>query len=124
MMTIPRVMIVEDEVSLGVMLRYNLESAQYQVDVVDRGDEAEIRISESPPDLITLMERPGRVFSREHLLDAIWGRNTFIDERTVDVHIGRLRKALIKGAETDPIRTVRGAGYSLNEQFEKASSDE
>jgi two-component system phosphate regulon response regulator PhoB len=63
------------------------------------------------------MERPGRVYSRGQLLDAIWGRNKFIDERTVDVHMGRLRKALIEGAESDPIRTVRGAGYSLNEQY-------
>ena len=230
-MTTPRVLIVEDEASLGVMLRYNLESAHYQVDIADRGDEEEIRISESPPDLIILdwmlpglsgielcrrlrarsetrglpiimltargeeserirglntgaddyivkpfsvpellarvaallrranpekvtgllsfgalevdrekrrvsrggravelgpteyrileflMERPGRVFSREQLLDAVWGRNKFIDERTVDVHIGRLRKALIEGTESDPIRTVRGAGYSLDDQF-------
>jgi two-component system, OmpR family, phosphate regulon response regulator PhoB len=237
-MTSPRIFIVEDEASLGVMLRYNLEAAQYEVDTMDRGDEAEIRIAEDPPDLIILdwmlpglsgielcrrvrartetrqlpiimltargeeserirglntgaddyivkpfsvpelvarvtallrranpakitgvlsfgdleidrekrrvarggrpiqlgptefrileflMERPGRVFSREQLLDAIWGRNKFIDERTVDVHIGRLRKALIDGAERDPIRTVRGTGYSLNEQFENAGSDE
>jgi two-component system phosphate regulon response regulator PhoB len=236
--TNPRILIVEDETALGVMLRYNLEAAQYAVDTIDSGDEAEIRIAEEPPDLIILdwmlpglsgielcrrlrartetrklpiimltargaeserirgfntgaddyivkpfsvpelmarvsallrranpakitgvlsfgdlemdrekrrvarggrpiqlgptefrileflMERPGRVFSREQLLDAIWRWNKFIDERTVDVHIGRLRKALIEGAETDPIRTVRGAGYSLNELFEKASSDE
>jgi two-component system, OmpR family, phosphate regulon response regulator PhoB len=51
-MTSARVLIVEDEASLGVMLRYNLEAAQYQVDIADRGDEAEIRISENPPDLI------------------------------------------------------------------------
>jgi two-component system phosphate regulon response regulator PhoB len=235
-MTRARVLIVEDEASLGVMLRYNLEAAQYQVDIADRGDEAEIRISENPPDLIILdwmlpglsgielcrrlrarsqtrqlpiimltargeeserirglntgaddyivkpfsvpellarvaallrraspekvtgvlsfgdvqvdlekrrvlragrtielgpteyrmleflMERPGRVFSREQLLDAVWGRNKFIDERTVDVHIGRLRKALIAGGENDPIRTVRGAGYSIDDQFGRATA--
>jgi two-component system phosphate regulon response regulator PhoB len=231
--TSPRILIVEDEAALGVMLRYNLEAAQYRVDTIDRGDEAEIRIAEDPPDLIILdwmlpglsgielcrrlrarsatrqlpiimltargeeserirgvnigaddyivkpfsvpelvarvsallrranpakiigvlsfgdleldrekrrvsragraiqlgpteyrileflMERPGRVFSREQLLDSIWGRSKFIDERTVDVHMGRLRKALIAGSESDPIRTVRGAGYSLNEQLGK-----
>jgi two-component system, OmpR family, phosphate regulon response regulator PhoB len=236
--TSPRILIVEDEASLGVMLRYNLEAAQYVVDTIDRGDEAEIRIAEDPPDLIILdwmlpglsgielcrrlrarmhtrqlpiimltargeeserirglntgaddyivkpfsvpelmarvsallrranpakvtgvlsfgdlemdrekrrvsragrpiqlgptefrileflMERPGRVYSRGQLLDAIWGRNKFIDERTVDVHIGRLRKALIEGAESDPIRTVRGAGYSLNERFGTTSANE
>ena len=57
------------------------------------------------------MENAGRVLSRQQLLDGVWGRDSFIDGRTVDVHVGRLRKALIRGAETDPIRTVRGAGY-------------
>src|SRR5262245_8687098 len=68
-----------------------------------------------------LMERPGRVFSREQLLDGVWGNDVYIDERTVDVHVGRLRKALIRGDESDPIRTVRGSGYSLDEKFGKAS---
>ena len=226
-----RILIIEDEAALGLMLRYNLEAAQYQVDVTDRGDEAELRIAENPPDLIVLdwmlpglsgielcrrlrvqpgterlpiimltargeeserirglntgaddyivkpfsipelvarvgallrraspekvmpmlsigdlaldrerrrvsragraielgpteyrileflMESPGRVFSRGQLLDGVWGRDTFVDERTIDVHIGRLRKALILRNESDPIRTIRGAGYSLNEEF-------
>jgi len=64
-----------------------------------------------------LMMTPGRVFSREQLLDGVWGRDVYIDERTVDVHIGRLRKALSRGRENDPIRTVRGSGYSFNERF-------
>jgi two-component system phosphate regulon response regulator PhoB len=63
------------------------------------------------------MERPGRVFSREQLLDNVWGSEKYIDERTVDVHIGRLRKAINRGKEKDPIRTVRGAGYALGEKF-------
>lgn len=63
-----------------------------------------------------LMESPGRVLSRSQLLDGVWGRNAFVDERTVDVHIGRLRKALIRGKERDPIRTVRGAGYVFGER--------
>jgi two-component system phosphate regulon response regulator PhoB len=60
------------------------------------------------------MSHPGRVFSREQLLDAVWGNGVFVDARTVDVHIGRLRKALKGSGETDPIRTVRSAGYSLD----------
>ncbi|MEM9030655.1 MAG: phosphate regulon transcriptional regulator PhoB [Pseudomonadota bacterium] len=63
-----------------------------------------------------LMESPGRVLSRTQLLDGVWGRDAFVDERTVDVHIGRLRKSLIRGKERDPIRTVRGAGYVFGER--------
>jgi two-component system phosphate regulon response regulator PhoB len=61
-----------------------------------------------------LMQHPGRVFSREQLLDAVWGSDVYVEARTVDVHIGRLRKALNHQAEADPIRTVRSAGYSLD----------
>ncbi len=64
--------------------------------------------------LMTFMEKPKRVWSRESLLDRVWGQDTFIDLRTVDVHVGRLRKALKFGENPDPIRTVRGAGYSLD----------
>jgi two-component system phosphate regulon response regulator PhoB len=64
-----------------------------------------------------LMERPGRVFSRAQLLDGVWGSEVYIDERTVDVHVGRLRKALNRGHEADPLRTVRGAGYALDDRF-------
>jgi two-component system phosphate regulon response regulator PhoB len=67
-----------------------------------------------------LMERPGRVFTREQLLDGVWGSDVYIDERTVDVHVGRLRKALNRGRDTDPIRTVRGSGYAIDERFGKA----
>ena len=61
-----------------------------------------------------LMQRPGRVFSRERLLDAVWGANTYVEVRTVDVHVGRLRKALRLPDEPDLIRTVRSAGYALD----------
>ena len=61
------------------------------------------------------MQRPGRVFSRERLLDAVWGPDTYVELRTVDVHVGRLRKVLREGGD-DPIRTVRSAGYSLDRQ--------
>lgn len=60
------------------------------------------------------MQHPRRVFSREQLLDAVWGNEVYVEARTVDVHIGRLRKALNEGNEIDPIRTVRSAGYSLD----------
>ena len=61
-----------------------------------------------------LMQHPGRVFSREQLLDAVWGSDVYVEARTVDVHIGRLRKALNQETADDPIRTVRSAGYSLD----------
>jgi two-component system phosphate regulon response regulator PhoB len=63
--------------------------------------------------LTTLMEKPGRVWSREQLLDRVWGRDIYVDTRTVDVHVGRLRKALCAHGGEDPVRTVRGAGYAL-----------
>lgn len=63
-----------------------------------------------------LIQHPGRVFSREQLLDAVWGSDVYVEVRTVDVHIGRLRKALNTHGQTDPIRTVRSAGYSLDVQ--------
>lgn len=63
--------------------------------------------------LATLMEKPGRVWTREQLLDRVWGRDIYVDSRTIDVHVGRLRKALMTHGGADPIRTVRGAGYSL-----------
>jgi len=62
-----------------------------------------------------LIRFPGRVFSREQLLDAVWGSDVYVETRTVDVHIGRLRKALNESGKPDPIRTVRSAGYALNE---------
>ena len=80
---------------------------------VTRGDEmlklgpTEFRL------LSTFIEKPGRVWSRDQLLDRVWGRDIYVDTRTVDVHVGRLRKALTAKGGTDPIRTVRGAGYAL-----------
>jgi len=226
-----RVLIVEDEEPLTLLLRYNLEAEGYAVDVAARGDEAEVKLKEAAPDLVVLdwmlpgmsgielcrrlrarpeterlpiimltargeeserirglatgaddyivkpfsvpelvarirallrrarperiagklaagdleldretrrvsratrevhlgptefrlleflMQSPGRVFSREQLLDGVWGRDVYIDERTVDVHVGRLRRALNRGSDSDPIRTVRGTGYSFDERF-------
>jgi len=62
-----------------------------------------------------LLEHPGRVFSREQLLDAVWGSDVYVEPRTVDVHIRRLRRALNEGQNADPIRTVRSAGYALDD---------
>lgn len=67
-----------------------------------------------------LMRSPGRVYGRDQLLDQVWGRDAEIDDRTVDVHVGRLRKAVTSGEDADPIRTVRGAGYSFDETFGRA----
>jgi two-component system, OmpR family, phosphate regulon response regulator PhoB len=229
----PRILVVEDEAALSLLLSYNLEAEGFVVERVERGDEAELRLVESPPDLVILdwmlpgvsgleicrrmrardatrslpvimltargdeservrglsigaddyivkpfsvpelmarvrallrrarpdrvaallvagdlsldrenwrvsrgdrnvhlgptefrlleylMAKPGRVFSRAQLLDSIWGFSAEIDERTVDVHVGRLRKALSLAGERDPIRPLRGAGYSFDETFGK-----
>ncbi|HSM97035.1 MAG TPA: phosphate regulon transcriptional regulator PhoB [Rhizomicrobium sp.] len=64
-----------------------------------------------------LIQHPGRVFSREQLLDAVWGSDVYVEARTVDVHVGRLRKALNVEGVRDPIRTVRSAGYALDDAF-------
>ncbi|KFE35181.1 phosphate regulon transcriptional regulator PhoB [Thioclava atlantica] len=63
--------------------------------------------------LSTLMEKPGRVWTRDQLLDRVWGRDIYVDTRTIDVHVGRLRKALMVHGGSDPVRTVRGTGYAL-----------
>jgi two-component system phosphate regulon response regulator PhoB len=97
----------------GERLEYEdivLDSVSHRV---NRG-ENELRLGPTEFRLLsTFMERPGRVFSREQLLDRVWGRDIYVDTRTVDVHIGRLRKALTRYGGSDPLRTVRGAGYSL-----------
>jgi two-component system phosphate regulon response regulator PhoB len=229
----PKILIVEDEAALSLLLTYNLEAEGFAVERAERGDEAELRLAESPPDLVILdwmlpgvsgieicrrlrardatrslpvimltargdegervrglsvgaddyvvkpfsvpelmarvrallrranperiagrlqagdieldretrrvrragrdihlgptefrlldylLEKPGRIFTRAQLLDAVWGMSAEIDERTVDVHVGRLRKALSRGREIDPIRTVRGSGYGFDETFGK-----
>jgi two-component system phosphate regulon response regulator PhoB len=81
---------------------------------VTRGNR-EVRLGPTEYRLLEVfMNSPSRVYSRAQLLDHVWGRDSEIDERTVDVHVGRLRKCLIRGEEPDPIRTVRGAGYALD----------
>ncbi len=228
-MIAPKILIAEDEEALGILLRYNLESEDFDVEIAIRGDEADLRLVESPPDLLVLdwmlpglsgieicrrlrarpetaslpvimltargeeadrvrglstgaddylvkpfsmpefiarvkallrrarpqtiagllavgdlsldreahrvfrngqpvklgptefrlleflMQNPGRVYSRGQLLDKVWGDAVYVDERTVDVHVGRLRKAINAGGLADPVRTVRGAGYAIEE---------
>ncbi len=82
---------------------------------VRRGDR-DIRLGSTDFRLLeNLFEKPGRVFSRAQLLNLVWGRSAEVDECTVDVHIGRLRKKLSKGRERDPIRTVRAAGCVIDD---------
>ncbi|MBF9034994.1 phosphate regulon transcriptional regulatory protein PhoB [Rhodobacterales bacterium HKCCE2091] len=96
------------------------ERLEYEDIMLDMAEHRVFRAGESlslgPTEfrlLTAFMERPGRVWSREQLLDRVWGRDIYVDSRTVDVHVGRLRKALRASGSDDPIRTVRGAGYSL-----------
>lgn len=99
--------------SAGVMLEYGDITLDPESHRVTRAD-AQIHLGPTEFRLLaTLMERPGRVYSRDLLLDRVWGREIYVDTRTVDVHVGRLRKALTEFGGDDPIRTVRGAGYSL-----------
>ena len=99
--------------TVGLRLEYEDIVLDAETHKVSRGDKplklgpTEFRL------LSTFMEKPGRVWSREQLLDRVWGRDIYVDTRTVDVHIGRLRKALTQHGGDDPVRTVRGAGYAL-----------
>ncbi len=84
---------------------------------VHRG-KREIRLGPTEFRLLeALLQRPGRVYSREQLLDRVWGQDVYVEVRTVDVHIGRLRKALNRRGERDPIRTVRSTGYAIDETY-------
>jgi two-component system phosphate regulon response regulator PhoB len=99
--------------TVGVVLEFNdirLDSETHRV----HRDEKVLKLGPTEFRLLaTFMEKPGRVWSREQLLDRVWGRDIYVETRTVDVHIGRLRKALCQHGGDDPLRTVRGAGYAL-----------
>ena len=104
---------VSDELVRGEI---NLDRAKRRV---ARG-ERDVNLSPTEFRLLEyLMQTPGRVYSRAQLLDRVWHNDAEVDERTVDVHVGRLRKNLSRGKEEDPIRTVRGAGYAFDERFGK-----
>jgi two-component system phosphate regulon response regulator PhoB len=90
-----------------------MDLAEYRV----TRDGEDIRLAPTEFRLLRyFMENPGRVYSREQLLDAVWGREIYLEPRTVDVHVRRLRKSLNAGGKQDIIRTVRAAGYSLDQQ--------
>jgi len=110
--------LAEDVVVRGVLA---LDRSTHRV----TRDGAEVHLGPTEFRLLDFfMQNPGRVFSREQLLDAVWGSDVYVEARTVDVHIGRLRKALSKGAPGfDPIRTVRSAGYALEVDRRKAGAD-
>ena len=97
--------------SVGVRLEYDDILLDAETHRVAR-DGAPIKLGPTEFRLLTtFMEKPGRVWSRDQLLDRVWGRDIYVDTRTVDVHVGRLRKALCQHGGDDPLRTVRGAGY-------------
>lgn len=99
--------------TVGQVLVYEDISLDSETHRVSRG-KTELRLGPTEFRLLaTFLEKPGRVWSREQLLDRVWGRDIYVDTRTVDVHIGRLRKVLTQDGGTDVVRTVRGAGYSL-----------
>lgn len=99
--------------TMGVRLIYNDILLDSETHKVFRG-EKELKLGPTEFRLLTtFMEKPGRVWSRDQLLDRVWGRDIYVDTRTVDVHVGRLRKVLGSHGGEDLIRTVRGAGYAL-----------
>jgi len=99
--------------TVGQVLSYEDIVLDSETHRVMRG-ETELKVGPTEFRLLsTFMEKPGRVWSRDQLLDRVWGRDIYVDTRTVDVHIGRLRKVLMGETGADPIRTVRGAGYAL-----------
>ena len=99
--------------TVGVTLEFGDIRLDPEAHRVYRGDKV-LKLGPTEFRLLSaFMEKPGRVWSRENLLDRVWGRDIYVDTRTVDVHVGRLRKTLTAFGHQDPIRTVRGSGYSL-----------
>lgn len=99
--------------TVGMVLQFDDIRLDAESHRVYRGDKV-LRLGPTEFRLLTaFMEKPGRVWSRDQLLDRVWGRDIYVDTRTVDVHVGRLRKTLCAHGHDDPIRTVRGSGYAL-----------
>jgi two-component system phosphate regulon response regulator PhoB len=99
--------------TMGVVLEFEDIRLDTETHRVFRGEKV-LKLGPTEFRLLTaFMEKPGRVWSREQLLDRVWGRDIYVDTRTVDVHVGRLRKALCVHGDVDPVRTVRGSGYAL-----------
>jgi two-component system phosphate regulon response regulator PhoB len=106
--------LAEDQIRVGDVL---LDRASHRV----RRSERDVRLGPTEFRLLEhLMQHPGRVFSREQLLDAVWGSDVYVEARTVDVHVGRLRKSLNADGEIDVIRTVRSAGYAFDTEAVRA----
>ncbi|MEM1391330.1 MAG: phosphate regulon transcriptional regulator PhoB [Pseudomonadota bacterium] len=101
--------LIEDRITVGSI---NIDRTTHKV----TRDDKDIHLGPTEFRLLEYFaQHPGRVFSREQLLDGVWGSDVYVEARTVDVHIGRLRKALMSEGGKNPIRTVRSAGYSLRE---------
>lgn len=99
--------------TVGVLLEFGDIRLDAESHRVYRGEKV-LKLGPTEFRLLTaFMEKPGRVWSRDQLLDRVWGRDIYVDTRTVDVHVGRLRKTLCAHGDEDPIRTVRGSGYAL-----------
>jgi two-component system phosphate regulon response regulator PhoB len=99
--------------SVGAQLVFEDITLDSETHKVTRGG-SELKLGPTEFRLLShFMEKPGRVWPREQLLDRVWGRDAYVDTRTVDVHVGRLRKILTADGGRDPVRTVRGAGYAL-----------
>lgn len=99
--------------TVGMVLQYEDIRLDAESHRVFRGEKV-LKLGPTEFRLLTaFMEKPGRVWSRDQLLDRVWGREIYVDTRTVDVHVGRLRKTLCAHGDADPIRTVRGSGYAL-----------
>ena len=99
--------------TVGMLLQFEDIRLDAESHRVYRGDKV-LRLGPTEFRLLTaFMEKPGRVWSRDQLLDRVWGRDVYVDTRTVDVHVGRLRRTLCAHGHEDPIRTVRGSGYAL-----------
>jgi two-component system phosphate regulon response regulator PhoB len=110
--------LAEDQIKVGEVL---LDRASHRV----RRSERDVRLGPTEFRLLEhLMQHPGRVFSREQLLDAVWGSDVYVEARTVDVHVGRLRKSLNAPGEIDLIRTVRSAGYAFDTEAAPARAAE
>lgn len=104
----PSASIVSDKVSIGFL---SIDTKKHQVFIHN----SEVVLGPTEYRLLmTFMKQPGRVYSRDQLLDMVWGISSDIDTRTVDVHVGRLRKIIDKAAGKKLIRTVRSFGYALN----------
>src|SRR5258707_945789 len=114
-----RVLLIEDDRDIVELVRYNLEREGFQVSAANDGATGLVQVRKTPPDMLLLdLTLPNRVFTRDQLLDAVWGTERFVTPRSVDVYIRRLREKVECDADHPAfLKTVRGAGY----MFESAA---